>query len=221
MKIQFLNGPLKNREFSVRDGLVLSRDKGEEGDIFIEDPQASNPHAEIIKKKGSFYLQDLDSKNGTRLKGEINDLFALKPGMEFQIGETLFQVKVPVEPWSQVLMKDLKKVSVEDTPKKLSVIQPPLILKFKSGVQKGDTWSVYYGPRTVGSATLDLPLLEPGAPDIAFSLEPAQKAVLFKTLYPDRVLLNKEHVKQKKLAEKDHISFANTLIEVHYGSPKE
>ena len=220
MKIQFLNGPLKGKEFSVKEGLVLSRDKGEDGDIFIEDPQASNPHAEIVKKKGSFYLQDLDSKNGTRLKGEINDFFAFKPGMEFQIGQTHFQVKGPVEHWSQVLLKTLKKISVQDTPKKLSVIQPPLILKFKSGVQKGETWSVYYGPRTIGSATLDIPLLEPEAPGIAFSLEPAKKAVLFKTLYPDRVLLNKEHVKQKKLAQKDHISFANTLIEVHYGSSK-
>ena len=54
MKIQFLNGPLKGKEFSVKEGLVLSRDKGEDGDIFIEDPQASNPHAEIVKKKVLF-----------------------------------------------------------------------------------------------------------------------------------------------------------------------
>ena len=170
-----------------------------------------------------FYLQDLDSKNGTLLNEEINDFFALKPGLKFQIGETLFQVKAVPKPehWSKALRKELKKAPVQDSPKEIQVIQPPLILKFKAGVQKGDTWHIYYGPRRAGSASLDLPFLEPNAPDIAFSLEPDRSAVLFKTLYPDQVLLNKKHVQRKKLADKDQISFRGALIEVHWPPLKE
>ena len=159
MKIIFLNGTYKDREFPVQEGLQLARDKGEEGDIFIEDPQASNPHAEIVKKKGRFYLQDLDSKNGTLLDEEINDFFALKPGLQFQIGHTRFQVKgqPKVEHWSKTIREELKKINIQDTPQEIKIIRPPLILKFKSGVQKGDTWHIYYGPRTAGFGQLGPP----------------------------------------------------------------
>ena len=220
MKIIFLNGPHKGREFLVQAGLQIARDRGEKQDILIDDSQASNPHAEIVKKKGVFYLQDMDSKNGTLVEEEINDFFALKVGLKFQIGHTLFQVKDQPKPlsWSKALREELKNISVQDTPKTIKIIHPPLILKFKSGVQKGSAWHIYYGPRTVGASSLDLPFLEPKAPALAFSLEVENQAVLFKTLYPDQILLNKKHLKQKKLLDKDRISFGSALIEVSYGS---
>ena len=218
MKIKFLNGPHKDREFPIQEGIQLTRDRGEKGDIFIEDPQASNPHAEVVKKKGRLYLQDLDSKNGTLVDEKVNDFFALKVGIQFQIGQTLLQVLQPpkVVHWSKAIHEKLKTLPVQDTLKEVQAIHPPLVLKFKSGLQKGDIWHIYYGPRTAGSASLDLPFLEPHAPELSFSLEPSPSAVLFKTLYPDQVLLNKKHLKQKKLANKDQISFGSALIEVHY-----
>ena len=219
MKIYFINGPLKNQEFPVKEGLILSRSESEEGDIAIEDPKASNPHAEIIKKKGKFYLQDRDSKNGTSFREEINDCFILEPGVKFQIGQTVFQVKAPPapqKPWFEIVGEELKKLSLKDHPKKLQPIIPALILKFKSGVQKGDIWHLHYGPREAGSASLDLPILEPQAPDICFSLEPEKEVVLFKTLYPEKILLNKKHISKKKLKNGDYISFANTSIEIKY-----
>ena len=222
LRVFFLNGPQKGNYFTVKKGLILTRNKKEEGDIFVEDPKASNPHAEIIKKKGGFYLQDMDSKNGTYVNEEISDLFALKPGLKFRIGKTFFKVKAPPKPpkpkkpWPEAVTEELSNLSLKDRPRKLSPIQPSLILNFKSGVQKGDKWHICYGPRTAGSESLDLPILEPQAPDICFSLEPDKSSVLFKTSYPEKVLLNKDHISKKNLKAGDLISFASMLIEVRY-----
>ena len=216
MKICFLNGPHKGKEFPVKKGLILSRNSETEEDISIKDPQASNPHAKIVKKKSLFYLQDMDSKNGTYVNEEINDYFALEPGLKFQIGQTVLQVKESPKPWNEVVTEELKKLSFENQPKPMKIITPSLVLEFKSGVQKGNTWHIHYGPREAGSGCLDLPILDPQAPDICFSLEPSKESVLFKTLYPEKVLINKKHISKKKLLAGDCISFANTSIEVSY-----
>ena len=219
MKICFLNGPNKGKEFPVKNNLILSRDNMEDGDIAIEDPKASNPHAKIVKKKQGFYFKDMDSKNGTYVNKEINDYFILKPGLQFKIGQTVLQVKEtpkPEKPWNEIVIEELQNLSIKDQPKKLQVIKPALILTFKSGVQKGSTWNICYGPREAGSASLDLPILEPQAPNICFHLEPSEQSVLFKTQYPDKVLLNKEHIQKKILKDGDCISFAGTFIEISY-----
>ncbi len=217
LNIYFLNGPHKGKKFSVQKGVVLTRDNQEKGNILIEDPKASNPHAEIVQKKGKFYLKDRDSKNGTIFEKEVNDFFALTEGAFFQIGKTQFEVKKappPQKPWQEMVIETLKKVSIEEPIKNLKPLPTPLVLKFKSGPQKGDKWHIHYGPRTAGTGSLDLPILEAKAPDICFSLEPSKTFTLFKTLYPEKVLLNKKHVSKKKLVPGDCISFASTLIEV-------
>ena len=219
MKIRFLNGPNKDQEFAVQKGLILSRKSEEEGEVPIGDPKASSPHAEIVQKKGVFYLQDMDSKNGTYLKGKINDFFALKAGLKFQIGETWFQVISPPPPppaWDKIVAKELKTISPKDRPQSVTPLKHPLTLKFRSGVQKGDIWHIHYGPRSAGSASLDLPILEPDAPDLCFHLLPEKTSVLFKTQYPEKVLLNKKHTSRKKLSPGDSISFGGASIEVHY-----
>ena len=220
MKIYFLNGPNKGKEFPVTKGLILSRNSKKEGDITVEDPKASNPHAKIVKKKSLFYLQDMNSKNGTYVNKEISDLFVLSPGLKFQIGQTVLQVKdspKPQKPWNEIVIEELKKLSIKNHPKKLQVIKPALILKFKSGIQKGNQWHIHYGPREAGSGCLDLPILEPQAPDICFSLEPLKGSVLFKTPYPEKILLNNKHISKKNLVTGDCISFASAFIEISYG----
>ena len=232
LKIIFLNGPHKGKEFSVKAGVVLSRNVVEKNDIAIEDVGASNPHAEIVKKKGRFYLNDMDSKNGTYLDNEINDCFVLKPERKFKIGKTWLKVIQPVEPvpkkpqrvakkklfWSDVVIKELKALSLTDQAnKQVRVINPALVLKFKAGAQKGEKWLIGYGPRELGSATWDMPILDMEAPGICFSLEPlATNKVLFKTSYPEQVLLNNQHITKKEIKDGDFICVANTYIELSY-----
>ena len=226
MKIRFLTGTNKDKLFSVQKNVVLSRTTNS-GDIAILDSQASNPHAKIIKKGNLYYLKDLDSKNGTYLDNKTNNYFPLKHGLQFQIGSTVLQVIDPPPAkktsiknpsWVSTVIKELKKnqLKIKDQQKLLEIIQPALVLKFKSGIQKSDSWVLHYGPRQAGRACLDLPILDPQAPDICFSLHPLNNQVLFKTPYPEKVLINNKFLSEKILQNKDKISFSNTCIEISF-----
>jgi len=221
MKIRFLTGPNKDQLFSVKKDLIFSR-TAESGDIALNDPQASNPHAKIIKKGKFYYLKDMDSKNGTYLNKKSNDCFLLKEGLKFQIGSTFLQViqgsLTSKEHWSFVIKKELEKykTKIKNQTKNLMILQPPLILKFKSGIQKLDSWTLYYGPRQAGRSCLDLPILDPLAPDICFSLHPQKKGILFKTSYPEKVLINNKYLPEKILQPQDRITFCHTCIEIDF-----
>ncbi len=221
MKIQILNGSQKGKQIPVKEGFVFSRSK-KKGNIIIQDLKVSSPHAEIVKKKTRFYLKDLNSKNGTYVDEKIDDFFILKPKLEFRIGRTRFRVepsqKKPdkKKQWPFLIEKELKfhLPLLSNQKVEMKSIHPPLVLKIQSGIQKSQVWSLHYGPREVGSASLDLPILDPLAPAICFSLHPRQSGVLFKTRYPEKVLVNKKSLSKKILNPGDLISIANTYIEV-------
>ncbi len=234
LEIYILNGPLKGQKLAVEKGLVFSRNKGA-GCFFIKDSAASNPHAEVVKKKQKFYLQDMDSKNGTRVLGKINDFFPLQPDLIFQIGKTRFKIvdktpkplepakkQKPIEHWSVLLKKEFKrqKMFVSDREVKLIAFNPLLVLDFQSGVQKFDSWLIGYGPRSAGGACVDLPIWDPLAPDKCFVLEPKEGGtrVLFKTPYPEKIMINKQNTTEKILESGDLISFAGTGIKVSFQS---
>lgn len=219
MKICFLNGPHKGTEFLIKKNLIFCRNKKQPNGVLITDPKASNPHAKIIKKNQGFYLKDLDSKNGTYVNKKINPYFALTQGLEFKIGKTLFIVKpdlIKQIPWTDTVAEELKKLSLKNNIKQWKIINPTLILQFKSGVQKGVKWFICYGPRKAGAESLDLPILESQAPDICFLLEPKLSGVLFKTQYPNKIFINKESLLQKQLVAGDIITFKKTSIKVEY-----
>lgn len=51
--------------FPVEQEIILGR--GNQNDVIIPDPFASVEHARIFKRQGQFWLEDLDSRNGTFL----------------------------------------------------------------------------------------------------------------------------------------------------------
>ena len=223
LKIRILNGKLKGFEVKVQPHVVFSRDAGKKC-VYVKDAAASNPHAKIVQKGQLFYLQDMDSKNGTYVEGELNDLFPLKPDLVFHIGHTHFQVvatkKKQESTWEKNLAGELKKYSscITDNKQKLVSFQNLLCLRFLSGVQKSEEWFIGYGPRYAGKIELDLTILDPEAPDQCFSLHPQKggEEVLFKTTCPNKVLLNQKHIIKQVLKNGDLISLAKTAIEVHF-----
>src|SRR4026208_789449 len=52
----------------AKDRLTIGRAR--DSDIFLPDQWLSRQHAEILRQEGSFFLLDLDSKNGNLLNGE-------------------------------------------------------------------------------------------------------------------------------------------------------
>lgn len=83
-------------DFKPGDSLPLGVEKllgrGEASDIMIRDSFASNRHALIFFKEGQYWLEDLDSTNGTFLNEvKIDQPVVLSEGDIIKIGGIIFQ----------------------------------------------------------------------------------------------------------------------------------
>jgi len=68
---------------------VIGRDKS--ADIMLKDPLVSRQHAVVIYHNGSYVLKDLDSTNGTQMKGAHVKQADLRHGDAFRVGDTTLQ----------------------------------------------------------------------------------------------------------------------------------
>lgn len=84
--------PYKIKEhYSIVDHLSLGRNS--DNDIFIKDHFISKRHFQIIEDEGEYYLEDLNSANGTYLNEDrIQDVVRLQNGDIIKVGniELLF-----------------------------------------------------------------------------------------------------------------------------------
>lgn len=132
---------------------------------------------------------------------------------------------VPVPPpaptskyWYDVLASFIEKNQsfIVNSRKTLIPLSPALILEFQRGPQLHTKWTLGYGPRKVGARCMDLPIFEPGAPDVCFEIIPTPQGIIFKTTHPDKVLLNGKKVDNKMLHVGDSIRINETVIEVDF-----
>ncbi len=83
------------------DGKILKLNAPKQGDAFVVgrreecdvvlpyDSQISRQHARLFKKDGKWYVQDLDSRNGTYIgKQKITAAIPLESGQMFRVGRT-------------------------------------------------------------------------------------------------------------------------------------
>lgn len=220
-------GPLKEQVFTLFSGLTFGRAGTT---IEIQDPMISTSHARITKDdKGLWFLVDNGSKNGIRSGQERVEYLELKPGVAFSLGPQEFVVKddAPVTKpkakkqgkyWYEVLADYLSRnsKSFEDHVKSFQPLDPALVLEFVRGIQVNSKWVIGYGPRTIGSGSIDLPIWQPGAPANCFEIHPTAHGLLFTTQSPDVVLLNDQPVESKVLQAGDTIKIMDTIIEVDF-----
>ncbi|HWQ04558.1 MAG TPA: FHA domain-containing protein [Longilinea sp.] len=77
-------GPLNGERFSVADEMIIGRDAA--CTVVVTDRQVSRYHARITLKEGSALLEDLGSKNGTYLNGDvISEPLILQDGDVIQV----------------------------------------------------------------------------------------------------------------------------------------
>lgn len=230
LAVKALSGPLKDQIFPLIEGLTVGR---QGAGIALSDPKVSSLHARFIRHElGTWTLEDNSSKNGIRLGSEKVSSIDLVPGTEFFVGDSQFVVlelgpdpgasppKVPKKQryWNDILAEylDKNRDAFSDQLKGLSILEPALVLDFVRGVQGNAKWVLGFGPRKVGSASLDLPIWEPGAPAICFEILPSSDGLIFKTAHPDIVLLNGTGVESEVLRMGDTIRILNTIIEVDF-----
>ena len=83
----------RNQRFDLIGGLSIGRSK--EADVRIEDRYASSIHARVFSREGRFYVEDMNSTNGTLLNGAtLQGEAELIDGDSVQIGDTVFRLEV-------------------------------------------------------------------------------------------------------------------------------
>lgn len=79
-------GPLEGKQWTIQKSLIIGRDPQLEIVIVTPDKQVSRQHAKLSFSKNGVLLEDLGSKNGTQLNGElISEPTLLKDGDTVQI----------------------------------------------------------------------------------------------------------------------------------------
>jgi pSer/pThr/pTyr-binding forkhead associated (FHA) protein len=83
-------------ELDGRETVVLGRHR--ESDLQIDDRKASRQHCKVLREKGEWFLQDLDSANGTLLNGRpVRGRERLRHEDVIAIGASRIQVQLPEE----------------------------------------------------------------------------------------------------------------------------
>jgi hypothetical protein len=79
-----------DQRFDLIGGLSVGRSK--EADVQIEDRYASSLHARVFSREGRFFVEDMNSTNGTLLNGAtLVGEAELIDGDTMQIGDTVFR----------------------------------------------------------------------------------------------------------------------------------
>jgi pSer/pThr/pTyr-binding forkhead associated (FHA) protein len=200
------------------------------------------------KGDGIFWLVDLDSANGIKLQDSRVQRLKLEPGTRFTLGRTKFLVISYEEPsarvkdqtedflgasanantvtrthWVQLRELSEQLASAAQARQsqlkvRITPFNPALRLEFIKGLQTGTLWTLGYGPRNVGSKSLDLPL-EDVAPDVSFQILPALSAArgaILKCENKSDVSVNGKTVKSSELKNGDVIEVASTQIRVTF-----
>lgn len=225
MIIRIIKGPREGHQFTAKDGLKIGRSAA---DINLKDSKASSRHAEIrlAGGKNDYVLVDLGSTNGIKFNGEKVLELKLEPGIEFGIGSSRFTVendptssKESSDSWRDAMYRIASVAPAAGAKKQplLSGFKSLIELQFTEGPQKGERYTLGYGPRQLGSKSFDFPIRETGAPSICFSVVPdSQGLPIFKTDHETTVLLNENAVSSEKLKEGDTISILNTRLKVSF-----
>ena len=82
----------KGQRFSVTRPMVVGR--GDDADIIIDDPYASDAHFRLSVQDGGVMLHDMGSTNGTYVNGRrVTTPMNLSKGDAVQVGKTILEVR--------------------------------------------------------------------------------------------------------------------------------
>jgi len=99
-KIFILEGPSKGQSFDLESDITFIG-RGTDNDIQIKENSVSRKHIKITKKKDSYYIEDLHSKNGTFIKGvqiHPEKVFRLAQGIPIAVGNVVISFgRIPLD----------------------------------------------------------------------------------------------------------------------------
>jgi pSer/pThr/pTyr-binding forkhead associated (FHA) protein len=216
--LDVIAGPNKGQKFSLTAKTSLGR-KG--ADILLDDPKLSGIHAFLTFSEDSgWQVLDHQSRNGVWVNGLKETKAVLRDGDRLVMGSTEIEIRlveagaVEFSEKFQIWIQNLfKKLSNNKHPGQVEV-RPEIRLKVIQGIQYGEVWEIFYGPRQAGRDSTDICLYDEKAPRDCFEVRVKGKYAYFYTNNENLVRLNNEMVKEKQMTPGDIISFGETRIEV-------
>lgn len=218
--LEILAGDGSGERFRLFPGQTLGRKRA---DIALKDHKVSSIHARIELQGPNLVLIDLKSRNGLVRDGQRLPQIILTPGAQFIVGNTLLQVSAasadsenaaPLASWQEGLRGLNRQLARHSQPLSLTPFSPGLELHFTAGAQKGQRWTLGYGPRHIGTGTAEFLLSESAAPSACFSIEPSAEGACFVTDQPQTVQLNDAQITRQVLRTGDQIRIQQTVIQV-------
>jgi predicted component of type VI protein secretion system len=83
-----INGPTPGARWSIGSLTTIGRDAANA--IHLADSSVSRQHAQIVRQASGYYVQDVDSQNGTLLNGQpLAAPTMLRPGDVLKVGEVV------------------------------------------------------------------------------------------------------------------------------------
>jgi pSer/pThr/pTyr-binding forkhead associated (FHA) protein len=95
------SGERSGDRVELSDAVVIGRAGT---DLVLDDPEVSRRHAEIRDRGGHFEIEDLGSRNGTRVNGEpVDRITSLANGAHIRIGRTDLVLEISAEATATVV----------------------------------------------------------------------------------------------------------------------
>ncbi len=103
------------KDYVLPLGEILSIGRDPTNQLPLQDPRVSRVHVRIQKQKDQYFLQDLDSSNGTYVNGKLVTQCVIREGDEIVVGDT--RLKIVSESSSlESLSKEEVSIVLEETP---------------------------------------------------------------------------------------------------------
>lgn len=92
--LTLINGPLQGTHLELAGYQEVTLGRSQAATLILEDDFASGNHARLTKRGSDWFLEDLDSRNGTFIGSQrIDQPEKLSAGMEIRIGQTLVRME--------------------------------------------------------------------------------------------------------------------------------
>nr|WP_255549395.1 FHA domain-containing protein [Corynebacterium sp. TAE3-ERU12] len=87
-------GPLAGSRMNLNNQREITIGRADDSAFVLDDDYASARHARLIPHDNEWFLEDLDSRNGTFLNGQrVDSPEKLETGMEIRIGRTTLRLQ--------------------------------------------------------------------------------------------------------------------------------